>query len=123
MERQLAPATPAITAGMIQAALTRAAWIMHHEEGADPVSRSLARALLYLYEKLQGDTVIVEGDTLKMSVALLRDLYDMPDHESAVVRFIRGSQEHDGTRVLMLQPVDQPYICARQPAQPAEGGA
>ena len=91
----------------------------HERDVPDPVARSIARALLYLYQKLQGDGVIVEGDTLKFSVALLRDLYDRPSHESAIVRFIRGPADPDGTRVLLLQDAREPWIIRRRETEAA----
>lgn len=42
------------------------------------------------------------GDRLRISVRLLTDLYDMPDHESCTVRLVRTERGADGAHVLVL---------------------
>lgn len=46
------------------------------------------------------------GDKMRMSVALLRELYDMPDHESVVIVFKGSRFDDDGIKVALFGKVD-----------------
>lgn len=50
------------------------------------------------------DTV-VRGDKIRISVALLRQLYDQPDHMSELVEVGEVRSEPDGSKMLVLNRV------------------
>ena len=54
-------------------------------------------------ERDSTDTIHI-GDRLRLSVRLLVDLYDMPEHESCTVRLVRTERGADGAHVLVLEP-------------------
>lgn len=47
------------------------------------------------------------GDRIRMSVALLRDLYDMPNHESVVIEFRGVRFADDGYKIAIFGKVDE----------------
>jgi hypothetical protein len=52
------------------------------------------------------------GDTIRFSVALLKDFYDQPDHVTVVVRVREVRTEADGSKLLVLERYDlQPCEC------------
>lgn len=46
------------------------------------------------------------GDRIRISVALLRDVYDQPEHESAPVTVANVETRSDGEKVLHLEKVE-----------------
>ena len=55
-----------------------------------------------LDDTTERSNVIRPGDRLRLSVRLLLDLYEMPDHESCTVRLVRTERGPDGAHVLVL---------------------
>lgn len=45
------------------------------------------------------------GDLVRISVGLMRDLYEQPVHQSAVVRLASVTVNPDGTKVLHFETV------------------
>lgn len=52
------------------------------------------------------DKGLAIGDTIRISVALLRELYDAPGHTSVVVRLADVQQRREGEKLIILATVD-----------------
>ena len=50
--------------------------------------------------------VVQIGDRIRCSVALLRQLYEYPQHRSALVELVGVQVEEDGSKILFLNNVD-----------------
>jgi len=48
---------------------------------------------------------VVVGDVIRISVALLRQIYDDPDHETEAVKLASVRTEADGTKILILEKI------------------
>lgn len=51
------------------------------------------------------DETIMVGDTVRISVALLRELYDQPGHTSVVVRVASVQQRREGEKLIVFETV------------------